>query len=64
MRSYKPVLLVHLLLEKTRNRLQPKRKEQEMLVQQEKITKTKNVGQQKECVLIRWVKSDALDEVR
>ena len=44
MRSYKPVLLVHLLLEKTQNRLQPKRKEQEMLVQHEKLTKTKHVG--------------------
>ena len=44
MHSYKPVLLVHLLLEKTQNRLQPKRKEQEMLVQQEKLTKTKHFG--------------------
>ena len=46
MRSYEPVLLVHLLLEKTRNRLQPKRKEQEMLVQQEKITKTNNESEE------------------
>ena len=43
MHSYRPVLLVHLLLEKTRNRLQPKRKEEEMLVHQEKLTKTKNM---------------------
>ena len=43
MHSYRPVLLVHLLLEKTRNRLQSKRKEEEMLVHQEKLTKTKNM---------------------